>query len=88
MISADAKTDVKQELKELVDVSYNFSQKSLLKTLKYNVKQACIFHLILVGIASNLILSVKNRGRGGGGRRGGEQPKSVTHDKSYLLTIT
>ena len=27
MISADTKTDVKQEIKELVAVSYNFSQK-------------------------------------------------------------
>ena len=32
MISADTKTDVKQELKKLVAVSYNFSQKYLLKT--------------------------------------------------------
>ena len=32
MISADAKTDLKQEIKELVAVSYNFSQKYLLKT--------------------------------------------------------
>ena len=27
MISTDIKTDVKQEIKELVTVSYNFSQK-------------------------------------------------------------
>ena len=32
MVSADTKTDVKQELKELVAVSYNFSHKYLLKT--------------------------------------------------------
>ena len=32
MISADIKTDAKQEMKELVAVSYNFSQKYLLKT--------------------------------------------------------
>ena len=32
MISADKKTDVKQEIKELVTVFYNFSQKHLLKT--------------------------------------------------------
>ena len=31
MISADIKTDAKQEIKELVAVSYNFSQKCLLK---------------------------------------------------------
>ena len=31
MISADIKTDVKEETKELVAVSYNFSQKYPLK---------------------------------------------------------
>ena len=31
MISTDIKTDVKQEINKLVAVSYNFSQKSLLK---------------------------------------------------------
>ena len=75
MISVDTKTDVKQEIKELVPVSYNFSQKYLenlkykillqntkyFQNLKYNIKQACIFHLILVGIPSSLILSVTNR---------------------------
>ena len=38
------------------------------QNLKYNIKGACMFHLILVGILSILILSVKNRrGEGGGG---------------------
>ena len=32
--------------------------------IKYNVKSECIFHLILVGIHSILILPVKNRGLG------------------------
>ena len=32
MISADIKTDAKQEVKELVAVSYNLSLKYLLKT--------------------------------------------------------
>ena len=32
MISADTKTDVKQEIKEPLAVSYNFLQKYLLKT--------------------------------------------------------
>ena len=32
MISADIKTDAKQEIKELVAASYNFSKKYLLKT--------------------------------------------------------
>ena len=31
LISADIKTEVKQEINKLVAVSYNFSQKSLLK---------------------------------------------------------
>ena len=31
MISTNIETDVKQEIKELVAVSYNFSQKYLLK---------------------------------------------------------
>ena len=30
-----------------------------LQNLKYNVKQACIFHLILVAIPSSLTLSIK-----------------------------
>ena len=29
--------------------------------LKHNVKRTCIFHLILVGVLSILILSAKNR---------------------------
>ena len=38
------------------------------QNLKYNIKGACMFHLILVGILSILIFSVKNReGWGGGG---------------------
>ena len=32
MISANTKTDAKQKMKELVAVTYNFSQKYLLKT--------------------------------------------------------
>ena len=52
MISADIKTDAKQEIKELVPS----------QNLKYNVKQACIFNLILFGIPSSLILFVKDRG--------------------------
>ena len=37
------------------------------QNMKYNVKQACIFHLILVGITYNLILSIKNGEDGGSG---------------------
>ena len=41
MISADVKIGAKKEIKGLLAVSYNFSQKYL-ENLKYNVKQACI----------------------------------------------
>ena len=37
------------------------------QNLKYNIKGACMFHLILVGILSILIFSVKSRGGGGVG---------------------
>lgn len=33
---------------------------------KANVEEACMFHLILVGISSSLILSVNSSGGGGG----------------------
>ena len=64
MISADIKTDVKQEIKELLAVSYNLAEVPS-QNLKCNVKQACIFNSILVDIPSSLILTVKNRGRQG-----------------------
>ena len=41
----------------------NFYRKYL-ENLKYNVKEACIFHLILVGIPLSSILSIKKRGGG------------------------
>ena len=41
--------------------------KKYLQNLKDSVKRACIFHLILVGILSILIVFVKNRGGGGVG---------------------
>ena len=39
--------------------------KQYLQNLIYSVKWACVFQLILVGILSILILSVKSRGVGG-----------------------
>ena len=45
--------------------------KMCVQNLKYNIKGACIFYLILVDILFILILSVKNRGVGGGGGGGG-----------------
>ena len=61
MISADIKTDVsQQEMKELV-VSFNFHRCTFSK-LEIQVKQACVFHLILDDIPSRLILMIKNTG--------------------------
>ena len=46
MISTDIKTDVKQEIKELVAVSYNFSQKYLLKIeIHYKTGMYFLFNL-------------------------------------------
>ena len=54
-ISADIKAYVnEQEIRELVAVSCHFSQNCR--------QQVCNFHLSVVGIPSNLILSVKNIG--------------------------
>ena len=54
--------------------------KMYVQNLKYNIKRACMFHLILVGILSILILSVKNRGWDGGG--------GVFVNGQNLLTVT
>ena len=77
MVSADVKANIKQqETKDLVAYLTNF-YKTYLQNLKYNVKRGCIFHLILVGIPSILILPVKDRGVGGGVLNG-QNPSSVT----------
>ena len=56
-MSADVKANIKQyETKYLVTYLRNFYKKYLRKVPSY-----LIFHLILVGIPSILILSVKNR---------------------------
>ena len=67
MMSADVKNSIKQqEIKDLVVHHTNFYiYKNYLQNLKYNVNSGCIFHLILIGILSILILSVKDRGWGG-----------------------
>ena len=44
MISADVRTDVKQEIKKLVAVSYNLSQKYLPKTCGWHSMQPDIVH--------------------------------------------
>ena len=46
---------------------YKFLYKNYLQNLKLNVNSGFIFHFILVGILSILILSVKNIGQGWGG---------------------
>ena len=58
--------------------------KMYVQNLKYNIKGPCMFHLILVGILSILILSVKNRGWGRGGGRGGR----VFVNGQNLLSVT
>ena len=54
------------------------------QNLKYNIKGACMFHLILVGILYILILSVKNRGVGGAEGVGGG---SVFVNRQNLLIV-
>ena len=65
-ICPDVKANKKQqEIKIWWLYCTNFYKKYL-ENLKHNVKRVCIFHLILVGILSILILSVKNKGVGEG----------------------
>ena len=54
--------DVKTRNKRPGGSSYKFFYKNYLRNMKYNVNSRCIFHIILVGILSILILSVKNKG--------------------------
>ena len=64
MISvADVKTNVTQEIKELLAISCNF-YKNCLQNLKHNTKQICTFHLTLVDIPFSFIVFIKNRGWG------------------------
>ena len=55
VISADIKTGAKQEIKDL------FSEMPS-QNLKYTEKLTCIINLILIGIPSSLILSIKEQG--------------------------
>ena len=65
MMSADVKFNIKQqEIKDLVA----YRKKKYLQNMKCNIKRGRIFHSILVGIPFVLILSIKNRGEGGGRR--------------------
>ena len=89
MISADVKAKIK---KSGGSILWMFIRRTTFKTwIKYNMKEACVFNMILVGILSILIyiyiyiyiyiLFIKNR-------EGEcfcltEQAKSVKNDKSY-----
>ena len=65
MISADVKAN---KNKKRSGGSITTCKCFLDECSKYHVKRAYIFHLILFGILSILILSVKNRGKGGTGQ--------------------
>ena len=62
-------------------LSYKFYKKYIPSKLEIHCKKG---HG-LVGIPSNLALFIKNEGGGGGSFT--ELPKSIKHDKSYLLMI-
>ena len=75
-IKANAKQyDIKELLALYTFINFN----KYLQNLKYNVKRARIFHLILLGIPSSLILSVKSSGSAFY-----YLTKSTEHDKSNL----
>ena len=82
MIFADVKSNIKQqEIKDLVSASYKLLEEAF--QTSNTVKRVCMFHLILVGIPSILVLSVPlirtGRGEGGiGGLLNRQNPLSVT----------
>ena len=89
MISAGVKSNIKQqEIKDLVAASYTNYYKKYPQNFKCNVKRVCIYHLILFGIPSILVLSVKNSGvrerRAGGGGGGA----GVFLNGQNLLSVT
>ena len=65
MISADVKANVEQkEINNMATVSYKFLQE-VPSNLEIKCKKGMYFYLILVGISSILILSVKKMGEDG-----------------------
>ena len=60
LISANMKTNVKQEIKKTGSCVLCLFTEVPSQNLKFNVFQACIFHLILVCIPCSLILSIRN----------------------------
>ena len=77
----DVKANVKQEIIWWLCLTDLY--KKYLQNLKYNEERACVFHLILVGIQSILILCPLRRGGGGGG--GCLTDNLFKPDESYLL---
>ena len=63
MISADIKTDVKQEIKKLAAVSYNFSQKYLLNFSQKYLFKTCGLHSIQPNIVPQEWGELGERGR-------------------------
>ena len=64
MISADVKANKNNNKQKIWWLYLTNFYKRYLQNLKYNVKRVCILRLILFGILSILILSVKYRGGG------------------------
>ena len=60
MISSNIKTAVKQEIKELVTVSYNFSQKYLKIEIQYKAGLYFAFNLGLYSIQFDLLSVMKD----------------------------
>ena len=77
MIPADVKANKPKRNKR--SGGCNLKMFYYLQKLKNNVRKVCIFHLILLDILSILILSVRNKGRGG--RVFAKQTKSVKRAK-------
>ena len=81
MISVDAKANKNNKQQEIKIWWLYFTNlyKKYFQNLKYIVKRAYIFHLILVGILSNLVLPVKKRWWGSEGfLLNGQNPLNAT----------
>ena len=87
MIYADVKADVKQLEKNNLQLHLATSYKKCILNLKYNVKQMCIFYLILLGIPSSLMLSAKKKGQGGGGQGLGRGLLNIQNLLSVMKVI-
>ena len=64
--STDVKSNLKQKKPKELEALSRKSWKKYIQNLKYKVKRACAFYLILAGIPSNLTLSVQNIEEEGG----------------------